>query len=237
MVLSSCIDGDEEIFLNADGSASMKVIYSLPALMLSDADGKELRQSIQDGLGNDTRIDLVTNTVERVDGRQVITVEVATENLLELEGLTGGESDPNQHQQQPGKSEELLKALLGEFIVNRDGLTASINRKVDLTPLLEKYLGARGPSILGDSEFRYTIHFPNAVDASNAHEVTNNGKTVMWKYKLRECAEKPIELDIVASVPLPWWIYVTVGLVVIAVIWIGWKLISKKTKSREIAGV
>ena len=87
-LLSSCIEGDEEIFLNADGSARMKVMYSLPALLLSSSDAESLKKNIQDGLGNDDRIELLRNTVEKIDGKQVITIEVATANVLELEGLS-----------------------------------------------------------------------------------------------------------------------------------------------------
>ena len=113
--------------------------------------------------------------------------------------------------------------------MNRSGLSADIQRKIDLAPLLDKHAGGNWPSIVGDSEFRYTVHFPTAVDASNAHEVSNDGKTVMWKYKLRDLREKPIELNVSASVPIPWWVYVSVALVALLVILIGWKLIRRKT--------
>ena len=227
-LLSSCIEGDEEIFLNADGSARMKVMYSLPALLLSSSDAESLKKNIQDGLGNDDRIELLRNTVEKIDGKQVITIEVATANVLELEGFMDEGSGLDDEEREKGKSEQIVEALLGECLVNRSGLSADIQRKIDLAPLLDKHAGGNWPSMVGDSEFRYTVHFPTAVDASNAHEVSNDGKTVMWKYKLRDLREKPIELNVSATAPIPWWVYVSVALVALLVILIGWKLIRRK---------
>ena len=90
-MLSSCIDGEEEIFINDDGSASLKAVYSLPALILSDADAEELRKTVAKELGSDEKIRLVQNTVERSKGRQVITIELETDNLLDLEDLVPDE--------------------------------------------------------------------------------------------------------------------------------------------------
>lgn len=224
MLLSSCIEGDEEIFLNADGSARMKAVYSLPAIIFSDKDAAKLQAQITKEIGEEERVNLLTNKVERVNGKQVITIEVETADLLELEDLIDEESDSDD--EKGSKSEQILDTLLGEFAFRREGLGAGVNRKVDLEPLLDKFVGERWPSMLGDSEFRYTIHFPEAVKVSNAHEVTNGGRTVKWRYKLSECREKPIELDMVASIPVPWWVYAGLAVVVILLILGVWKLIS-----------
>ena len=71
-MLSSCIDGEEEIFINDDGSASLKAVYSLPALILSDADAEELRKTVAKELGGDEKIRLVQNTVERSKGSRLL---------------------------------------------------------------------------------------------------------------------------------------------------------------------
>jgi len=225
LLLSSCIDGDEEIFLNADGSARLKAVYTVPTLIFSDEDAAALTAIIAKEVGEEKKLNLITNKVEKVDGRQVITIEVETGDVVDLEELLdSADSDDGDDE---SKSEKLLDALVGEFVLKREGLSAGINRKVDLAPLLEKYLGKSGGAMLGDSEFRYTIHFPKAVERSNAHEVLNGGKTLKWKYKLSECKEKPIELDMVAPVPLPWWVYAGVGAVVLLLVFGAWRLIRR----------
>lgn len=236
LLCQSCIEGDEEIFLNADGSARLRAVYTLPALLFTDQDAAEMQAKIAKEIGEEDKIKLLENTVRRVDGRQVITIEVETGDMVKLEDIiddlakTGSGAD----EEKDSKSEQALDALLGEFAFRREGLDAGINRKVDLTPLLEKYLGQKGPAMLGDSEFRYTIHFPKAVKSSNAHEVLDGGKTLRWRYKLSECADRPIELDMVAPLPLPWWIYAAAGAVAVALLAGGWLLLRARAGRRGV---
>ncbi len=227
VMLSSCIDGDEEIFLHADGSARMIAIYSLPAMIFSDEDAAKLQQQIAEGIGGEKKVRLLTNKIERINGKQVITIEVETADLMELGDLMGQEPD----QKKEEKSGQVLDALLGDFIFRREGLAVGVNRKVDLAPLLDQFVGEQWPSMLGDSEFRYTIHFPKAVKESNAHAVSNGGKTVKWVYQLGECKKTPIELDMVAPIPLPWWVYAGLGLVVLLLLWVIVKLLCRKKKA------
>jgi len=149
MLLSSCIEGDEEIFLNADGSARLKAVYSLPALIFSDEDALQMQAQIAKEIGEEEKVNLLTNTIERVKGKQVITIEVETADLLQLEDLIddGDGDDTGSGDDEGSKSEQVLNALLGKFAFQREGLNADINRKVDLAPLLEKYLGERGPAM------------------------------------------------------------------------------------------
>lgn len=222
-LLSSCIEGDEEIFLNADGSARMIAVYSLPAIIFSDEDAAKMKEQIAKELGEEEKINLLTNKIERSSGKQVITIEIEAANILDLEALMDKGEDENK--QDASKSEQVLDALLGELSFRREGLAAGVNRKVDLKPLLDKFVGERWPSMLGDSEFRYTVHFPKPVKASNAHEVSNGGKTVKWAYKLNECGENPIELDVVTSVPLPWWVYAILVILILLLLLGAWKMV------------
>lgn len=225
LLLPSCIEGDEEIFLNADGSARLKAVYKVPALIFSDKDAAEMHSKIAKEIGEEDKVNLLTNTVERINGQQVITIEVETGDLVKLEDVM--EQSSKSDNKKDSKSEQALDALLGQFIFRREGLNVGINRKVDLAPLLEQYLGERGASMLGTSEFRYTIHFPEAVKSSNAHEVLDGGKTLKWRYKLSECAERPIELNIVTPLPLPWWVYTVVGAVSLLMVVVVYRVVSR----------
>ena len=230
VLLSSCIEGDEEIFLNADGSARLKAVYSLPAIIFSDEDAERMKEQIAKEIGEEEKIILLTNKVEKVNGKQVITIEVETGNLVRLEDLMG---DDDLDDDSGDKSEQILDTLLGEFTYQREGLAVGLNRKVDLAPLLDKYVGPRWPSMVGDSEFRYTIHFPKAVKTSNAHESFNGGRTVKWKYKLSDCRETPIELSIVAPIPVPWWLYAGLGCVVVLILVGIWKWVARMKRRAE----
>lgn len=230
LMLASCIDGEEEITIRDDGSAKLRAMYSLPVLILSDADASEFREQIENEVGKDEQVNLLTNTVEKVRGKQVITIEVETEDLRNLENLlskkddvSGGDSG---EEKELSKSDLILSSLLGDLEYRRDGLAVAAQRRVNLAPLLDKYAGDRWHSMLGDSEFRYIIHFPKALQASNAHELTNGGKTALWRYQLADCKDGPFLMDVVAAVPLPWWVFAGGGLLVLLILLVLWKLVS-----------
>jgi len=230
LMLTSCIDGEEEITIRDDGSAKLRAMYSLPSLILSDADASEFREQIENEVGKDEKVNLLTNTVEKVRGKQVITIELETADLRNLENLLSQKDDGNgghsDEQKELSKSDLILNSLLGDLGYKRDGLAVAAQRRVNLAPLLDKYAGDRWHSVLGDSEFRYIIHFPKALQSSNAHELTNGGKTALWRYRLADCKDGPFEMDIVAAVPLPWWVFVGGGLLVLLILFVLWRLVS-----------
>lgn len=214
-MLSACIDGEEEITLGADRSARVKAVYRIPSLLLSAEDAEDLRASIQSEVGKEANLRLVTNRVEKQNGKRVITLEIETDDVMGLDG-TLGQHDPELTK---SKGDKILHAIVGRIMINLNGLSAGLTREVDLSPLLAEYLGSNGSSMLGDSEFRYTVHLPEPAQSSNAHQVLNDGATLKWTHKLIDCREKPIRLMMKTSIPIPWWAYVAAVLLLSAVVW------------------
>lgn len=215
LLLASCIDGEEEIVIGADGSAWVKAVYRVPSLLLSAGDAESLRSSIETELGAAKDLRLLTNTVEKENGKRVIVLELETDDLVALEGcLPQHGSD-----YEPGIGDKILHAIVGRISFSLNGLSASLRREIDLKPLLDEYLGSRGASTLGDSEFRYTIHLPYPVEGSNAHEVSDDGKTLSWTHKLADHRNAPIELLMTTSIPIPWWVYAVLISLIVALVW------------------
>lgn len=223
LLLSSCIDGEEDVYIEADGSARVKAVYRVPGVLFSAEDAEELKKNISEEIAEQEHLRLVTNRVDKKHGSRIITVEIETDDILALEGVLE-EHIPGVNE---SKADKMLHALLGSITVRLDGLTADLSRDVELTPLLDEYLGKNSPTILGESQFRYNIHLPVAVESSNAHTVENGGRTLRWVYQLSECREKPISLNMVAKIPLPWWVYALIGLAGLVLIFIGYVLIRK----------
>ncbi|MGB2350211.1 MAG: hypothetical protein ACPH9O_01110 [Akkermansiaceae bacterium] len=223
LVLASCIDGDEEIVIGADGSASVKAFYRVPSLLLSAEDAEDLRSSIETELGGSEGLRLLTNTVKKQNGKRVIALEFETEDLVALSSCLI-EHGPDY---EPGIGDKILHAIVGRISISLSGLSASLSREVDLKPLLDEYLGSRGASALGNSEFRYTIHLPYPVDSSNAHEVVDGGKTLKWSHRLTDHREVPIQMLMVTSIPIPWWVYAAC-IALIAVL--AWAIIRRLVK-------
>lgn len=200
-LVCSCIDGEEEIFLNADGSGSVKVEYRVPALMISEEDARALEESINVGVVGNPHLELVTNEVVLDEGYRVIRIEVKSDNVMALKKQRGNKD--------PEVSSGLLNTIVGKITADVEGSSARIRRGVDLAPVLD---GKGSPAMLGESEFRYILHLPKAAKEHNAHEVSNEGKTLHWTYKLADTKSKPIELTVLAPLPIPWWVYLVAGI-------------------------
>ena len=232
LLLSSCIDGDEEIFLRADGGARVLAIYRVPTLLLSVQDAEDLRSSIENEVGSAKNLKLLTNKVEKHQGNRVITFEIETDDVMALEGVLA-EHDPAL---QMSKGDKILHAIIGRMVVNIEGFSVKLIREVQLEPLLDEYLGSNGASMLGDSTFRYTVHLPDAVESSNAHEVFNEGRTLKWTHKLIDSSTSPIIMTLTAPIPIPGWMFVLAALFLAAIIWSWYVLMARSRAQKYAAG-
>ena len=232
LLLSGCIDGDEEIFLRADGGARVLAIYRVPTLLLSVQDAEDLRSSIENEVGSAKNLKLLTNKVEKHQGNRVITFEIETDDVMALEGVLA-EHDPAL---QMSKGDKILHAIIGRMVVNIEGFSVKLIREVQLEPLLDEYLGSNGASMLGDSTFRYTVHLPDAVESSNAHEVLNEGRTLKWTHKLIDSSTSPIIMTLTAPIPIPGWMFVLAALFLAAIIWSWYVLMARSRAQKYAAG-
>jgi hypothetical protein len=228
-LLNSCIDGEEEVFIEADGSARVKAVYRVPGMLFSVEDAEELKTNIIEEVEKQKHLKLITNRVDKENGNRIVTIEIETDDMMALEGALA-EHTPGVN---PSKADKMLHAIMGNITVSLHGLSADFSREVDLRPMLEENLGKGSATILGDSEFRYIVHLPKAVEQSNAHFIENGGKTLKWAYKLRECAQKPILLKMVAPIPLPWWVYAVVTVVLLLLVWGAWKWVALKSRRSQ----
>ena len=239
LLLNSCkIDGEEEITINEDGSAHLLMRYEVPAMFLSAEASDELVKSIDDGLGKKEHVELLDNRVELVKSQKIIHIEFKIDAEADLDELYLKNEEGDEGAADKKKSDQLLESLVGDLDAKIQGLSVDMTRRVDLQPLLEKYMGKKSASMLSDYEFRYTIHLPEAAEQSNAHEVSDGGKTLKWTYLLREVKENPIVMDVTAPIPLPWWVYALVGAVVLVAVFvlvgIGY-WVSKRFRQKSIA--
>lgn len=221
LLINSCIDGEEEVFIRADGSAKMKVAYQLPGMFFSQKKADQLVGKVEKAVGEKENLRLLTNEVETTSkGQRIIRIEVEAVNMVELDGMFESDDEVGDD---PSDSDIILDSLLGELNVDINGLAVGATRKVDLAALFDKFVGKNSLSQMGDAEFRYTVHLPEAANQSNAHQVLNGGKTLKWRYQLSQSKQNPIDMQVEAPIPLPWWLYVILafaGFLLIALVWL-----------------
>ena len=215
LMLVSCIEGDEEIFINADGSGKVKLIYKVPTLLLDEQASQALTESVNQNVGGDENLRLITNRVDQSKGQKLIVIEVEADDVMKLHLPEAGPYEGDDTEPQPIN---ILDTIIGNVGVKLQGLQTHIQRDVNLAPLLEEKFGEGALSGLGAAEFKYALHLPVPAQSTNAHEVENNGKTLKWTYRLSEMKEKPIQLLVTSRVPIPWWIYAAGGAVIFLII-------------------
>jgi len=218
LLYSSCLDGREEYWINRDGSGSMEARYMLPSVAISSLGGEAaMRAKIEAYFANQPNVKMTHLAINRKSGSVFLEINVAFSRASDFVALlNGGETDGTN--QKP----DALDMLLGKMNAERSGLDVALKRNVDIRELF-----ADSPFPLNEKQTKnhnleYIIHLPVKGKASNAHEVTNDGKTLRWSFPLGQALNEPLHIDLLAPIPIPYWLYgvvVTIALCLIAWIW------------------
>jgi len=104
VLLNSCIDGEEEVWIRGDGSARIKAVYHVPGVLFSAEDATALVKSIHDEMQKEESIKVITNRVERKEGYRVITIELETDDMMGLDEALS--------------NREMIKAKLKDSIID-----------------------------------------------------------------------------------------------------------------------
>lgn len=236
-LLSSCIDGQEEITVREDGSGSAQISYNIPLRAMSKEDSALLEGYLKEVAGKHDSITLTNFSckpsgfgMQRMDARVEFTSIQEVAKIYEEE-VCG----PKVPSKDPAIQSLLTKvcALMGKYTLSLDGLDISIKREVNLQPLFEGQV--TNPKVFGESEFRYILHLPKAVDSTNATELSDDRKTLQWTIKLRDYYDKPIIMQ--SAISLPWWIYLCFALICVILlllgVWIIRKVLGRKRRPEK----
>lgn len=212
LLLNSCFDIREEIWIGSDGSGRAKLDYDVPSSALALIGGEEgLRDQVQRLFDSEPELNLDELTVTPAGGDSTITLKASTESMLSLIDMQENEVLKN--------LPESAMGIAGEFDVKLDGLAINFDRRIDL----QKALGLASLVISGDQRrqrsLNYIIHLPNEAETHNATRTTDNGRTLIWEYTLGEALSKPISTNFLVKIPIPWWAYVVVALLIGLIAW------------------
>ena len=200
-LLASCIDGREEIWLNADGSGRADVSYSLPAAAAKFQGGERgVRRMIENFLNATPAISSSTCEVTTEGERLKIRVRTSFDSALELKEISTGDS--------MDKLPSSANGLTGDFKVAVRGLTVDFARTIRAGDALPG-AGFMPVSQLKDRQLTYIIHLPEAATDSNATRVENAGRTLVWDFPLAVALQGPVTTRFSAPVPLPRWAVAT----------------------------
>lgn len=226
ILLVSCIDGHEELWLNADGSGRADVSYTLPAIAAKFQGGEEgVRTLLAKFLQNTKGLTTSSHEVVTEGDRLKIRVKASFNSVLELKKIS--KSDPLK------KLPSSANGLAGRVKISREGRTLDFSRTISPGTALP------GAVFLPASQFKdrrltYILHLPSAPIESNATRTEDGGHTLIWDYSLAAAVKTPITTRFKAKIPIPTWMVVSVGTVALAASSLGFLIFQKCRKRRGL---
>lgn len=196
VLLSSCIDGREELWIEADGSGRSEIQYSLPAAAAKLHGGENgVRALIDEFLQKTPEFQSSSCEVSSDGDRLHVSIKTSFRSALDLQQLAEGESIktlPNAATHLAGKVE-----------------TAFHGRTMDFARTIRPGKALPGAAFLTLSRFEghkltYIIHLPAVPNSSNATRTENGGRTLIWEMPLEKAIQSPIITRFQIDIPIPW---------------------------------
>lgn len=217
-LLSSCIDGHEEYWLQADGSGRVEIHHAIPAAAAKLHGGEStIRAMIDDFLRGTPGIRDASQEVSTSDGRTHIRIRCAFDSALDLAKLADGPSS--------ARMPAAARQLLGRIETSLHGRTIHFRREI--SPALPAAL--LPAAALDGHRLRYILHLPAVARDSNATRRENAGKTLVWEIPLAQAAAAPVVTRFTMDVPLPWPLLAGAALPVLA----GGLWLARRKRSRR----
>lgn len=203
LLLAACIDGEETTWLERDGSGRLEAVYRMPPAVMAELGGPEtLARTLAEGAARDPHVDLDRITHRTEKGRVVFEFAGTFDDLRNLCSF------PQRQLRDPAKPDEPVdaEALFGETDLAIGPRGIAVHRTIDISGVLPRSFKV-APALLGDSSFRYILHLPVNAKATNAEEISGDGRTLTWTFLLKNHATEPMILTAEAPLPIPAWVW------------------------------
>ena len=231
-LLQSCIEGDEEIWINGDGSGKVIVHYSLPSLALGQMGAPDdYVRAIRMVDDREEGIQVQKISFQKIDGKAVFHMEASFDEATDL--LELGNRNESIFVEEAHADPRQLHALAGKIDVALSGLRSNFHRSVSLGPIVPSMVQSR-PAMLGQSTFKYTLHLPVEIIESNAHHISDDGRTISWKFLLKDAIDKPMIMSAKVPIPRPWWVWLLLALLTFTLAFLLWKKFISRAKPAQI---
>ena len=192
--LSSCIDGREEVWLNADGSGRADLVYEIPAAAARLRGGPEGINDLVAELVKD--IPSATHEVVPDGNRIKVRVRLTFQSPDQLRSLASSQAKQ--------KAPASFDYLAGQFEISRDFRTVNFTRTISPGKALPTVLIP--PSEFKDRKLTYILHLPMVPSETTATRVENHGRTLIWEKPLSGDIRQPLIVHFKAKIPLPPWL-------------------------------
>lgn len=183
LLLSSCIDSREEIWLHPSGGGMAHISVTLPASVITLRGGPDaVASAIDDLLAKHPSIVSVEKNITTAEKRSTIDVSFRFNSALELSSsMSSAASDP--------KIPAAVRHFMGKTLLYQDGLTLTGERIIDIGKAIPSPLFL--PHSQAGHQLQTILHLPLAPTEHNATRVENEGRTLIWDIPLTAAMRAP----------------------------------------------
>lgn len=207
LLVSSCLDSHEEVWINADASGKARVQLSLPiSAVIANGGEKEIRSMIMDYFESTPAFTSYTLETSTLKDQLRIDVTMTFNNAFDLKDSI---SSP-EFQKLPDAANDLL----GKFKAEIQDRNLTFHRQIDLTKTIPGSVFIPDEQ-LKDHKLVTIIHLPKAASSHNAHSIENSGKTLIWSTPTATAFRDPLSQSFIMPLPIPW---IKIGSIALAVI-------------------
>ena len=226
--LVSCIDGEEEITVNADASGTFTARYEFPSAVAARmGPPARYRKELQRIDEEEDSIEITHMEIGFVRGKLIFHIDANLDDVTKL--LEVAERQRKKFVEGTGVEASELDVFLGGIDFALNGTQIDFSRAMALGPMFPDAV-RDNPRLLMDSQFRFKINLPIGVESSNAHEVSADGKSMAWSFMLRDYIDEPIEMEFRTKPLIPWWAWIVLPLTLIAILFLIWKVVRRVLK-------
>ena len=204
LLLVSCIEGEEEIWLEPDGSGRIEATYKMPTVVAQKiGDPDELVEILKNAAARDPHIELTSVSHQTRRGGVTLKFSGTFDDLRKLATF------PQRQLRDPAEPDKRVKAevLFGTTHLDISWRGLSYERQVDISWLLKSSPAAKSivrvPALLGNSSFRYTLNLPTSARESNSTTQSQDGHRLEWLFPLKNHVQEPMHLTAEGDLPLP----------------------------------
>jgi hypothetical protein len=225
-LVTSCVEGEEEIWINLNGSGKVEARYEFPARALSKiGDPERLVEALTLIAAKEEGIEISDCSFVTEEGQTILTPDKAVfqlsgrfDNVLDLFEIASRNKEF--FVEQTGMDPDQVASVIGLIDFRFEGLRPTFDREIRPAEIFPEFLAG----MLGPSSFQYTIHLPAEVRQTNAHAVSEDGRTVTWVFQLKDHFDKPMTMSLDTTIPIPWWVFVLLLVLVVLVLGAVWWL-------------
>jgi len=208
LALASCIEGEEQIWLNADGSGRVEARYKMPSAVAKRmGEPAELVRVLQEAAERDPHVEITHLAHNSEAGGITLAFSGTFDDLNKLASF------PKRQLRDTLNPDKRVQAevLFGEasmFVA--DGII-TYDREVDISWLLQSNPAtksiAKMPALFGKSSLTFILNLPGEAEESNASSQSEDKLRLEWNFLLKENTNGPMPMTAKAALEAsnpPW---------------------------------